>query len=108
MVVQTDSSENKLPNYNGIFTGDLSGWVTKRGKFIDSAALAFMAKETGCLVTDFNGGSLPPLHSCQNYSYQGAIVATSSEVHQDLLAAFTNKQGRMAIHPYYFIVIYYC
>lgn len=85
------SSENKLPNYNGIFTGDLSGWVTKRGKFIDSAALAFMAKETGCLVTDFNGGSLPPLHSCQNYSYQGAIVATSSEVHQDLLAAFTNK-----------------
>ena len=83
------SAKNKLPNYNGIFTGDLIGWVTKRGKFIDSAALAFMAKETGCLVTDFHGSPLPPLHSCQNYSYQGAIVAASPQVHQDLLAAFT-------------------
>ena len=25
------SSEVKFPNYNGIFTGDLIGWVTKRG-----------------------------------------------------------------------------
>lgn len=83
------STAKKLPNYNGIFTGDLIGWVTKRGKFIDSAALAFMAKETGCLVTNFDGSSLPPLHSCQNYSYQGAIVATSSEVYRDLLAAFS-------------------
>jgi len=81
------SSEVKFPNYNGIFSGDLIGWITKRGKFIDSAALAFMAAENGCIVTGFDGMPLPPLHSCQDYSYQGAIVARTPTLHQDLLAA---------------------
>ena len=75
------------PNYNGIFLGDLIGWITKRGKFIDSAALAFMAAEHGCIVTGFDGMPLPPLSSCQNYSYTGVIVARTSQIHQDLLAA---------------------
>lgn len=82
------SSQVKFPNYNGIFSGDLVGWVTKRGKFIDSAALAFMAKEAGCLVTNFEGLPLPPLCTCKDYSYTGAIVAVSKTVHQDLLAAY--------------------
>ena len=81
------SSEVKFPNYNGIFTQDLIGWVTKRGKFIDSAALAFMSKEAGCIVTDFQGSNLPPLHTCADYSYDGAIVAISDDVHSDLLRA---------------------
>lgn len=81
------SSEQKFPNYNGIFSHDLIGWVTKRGKFIDSAALAFMAKEAGCLVTSFDGSPLPPLYTCKNYSYDGAIVAANTTVHQDLLGA---------------------
>ena len=84
------SSEVKFPNYNGIFTQDLIGWVTKRGKFIDSAALAFMSKEAGCIVTDFAGSDLPPLHTCEDYSYEGAIVAVSNDVHRDLLAACQN------------------
>ena len=82
------SSSQQLPNYNGIFSGDLIGWVTKRGKFIDSAALAFMAQQNGCIVTGFDGLPLPPLHTCKNYSYEGAIVANSTELHQDLLAAY--------------------
>ena len=81
------SSARQLPNFNGIFTGDLIGWITKRGKFIDSAALAFMAQENGCIVTDLNGLPLPPLHTCKDYSYSGAIAANSVELHQDLLAA---------------------
>lgn len=81
------SSSQKFPNYNGMFTGELIGWVTKRGKFIDSAALAFMAQENGCIVTGLHGLPLPPLDNCKNYSYEGAIVANSSELHQDLLAA---------------------
>lgn len=83
------SSDKKLPNYNSLFSNELIGWVTKRGKFIDSAALAFMAKEAGCLVTNFNGSPLPPLYTCQNYSYNGAVVAANANVHRDLLAAFT-------------------
>ena len=82
------SSEVKVPNYNGIFSGDLIGWVTKRGKFIDSAALAFMAKETGCIVTALDGLPLPPLYTCTDYSYTGAIVAGSDKVHQDLVVAY--------------------
>ena len=81
------SPEQKFPNYNGIFTNELIGWATKRGKFIDSAALAFMAKEAGCLVTSFDGSPLPLLHTCQDRSYNGAIVAANATVHQDLLAA---------------------
>lgn len=81
------SAEVKLPNYNGIFSGDLSGWITQRGKFIDSAALAFMAQEHGCIVTGLDGLPLPPLHTCKNYSYEGAIVANNPQLHQDLLAA---------------------
>ncbi len=81
------SSARQLPNYNGIFSGDLIGWITKRGKFIDSAALAFMAQENGCIVTRFDGLALPPLYDCQDYSYDGAIVANSPQLHQDLLAA---------------------
>ena len=81
------SSSHQVPNYNGIFSGDLIGWITKRGKFIDSAALAFMARENGCMVTGFDGLPLPPLHTCKNFSYDGAIVANSRQLHQDLLAA---------------------
>ncbi len=81
------SSDRQLPNYNGIFSGDLIGWITKRGKFIDSAALAFMAQENGCQVTGLDGLPLPPLHACKDYSYNGAIIANSIELYQDLLAA---------------------
>ena len=81
------SSSQQVPNYNGIFSGDLIGWITKRGKFIDSAALAFMARESGCIVTGFDGLPLPALHTCKNFSYDGAIVANSRQLHRDLLAA---------------------
>jgi fructose-1,6-bisphosphatase/inositol monophosphatase family enzyme len=84
------SATVKLPNYNGIFTGELSAWITKRGKFIDSAALAFMAQENGCIVTGLDGLPLPPLQTCQDYSYNGAIVASNPQLHQDLLAACHN------------------
>ena len=87
------SSTVKYPNYNGIFSGDLIGWITKRGKFIDSAALAFMARQHGCTVTGFDGLPLPPLHTCKNYSYDGAIVANTPELHQDLLAACQQFAG---------------
>lgn len=81
------SASVQLPNYNGIFSGDLVGWTSKGGKFIDSAALAFMAQQHGCIVTGFDGSSLPLPIDCIDYSYDGAIVASSPEIHQDLLAA---------------------
>jgi myo-inositol-1(or 4)-monophosphatase len=82
--------DQNFPNYKNIFSGDLIGWVTKRGKFIDSAALAFMAKEAGYVVSDLAGLPLAPLSSCQDYSYTGIAVGVNSEVNQDLLAAINH------------------
>jgi myo-inositol-1(or 4)-monophosphatase len=86
-IVTDYSSDIQIPNLNGILSGDLSGAVIKSGKFIDSAALAFIAKEAGWIVTTLDGSTLPPLHTCQNYSLPGLIVAASKSVHQDLLEA---------------------
>ncbi|MDZ8033577.1 inositol monophosphatase family protein [Nostoc sp. DedSLP04] len=86
--IATDySSDIQIPNLNGILSGDLSGAIIKSGKFLDSAALAFIAKEAGWIVTTVDGSTLPPLHTCQNYSMPGLIVAASKSVHQDLLEA---------------------
>lgn len=82
--------DQNFPNYKNMFSGELIGWVTKRGKFIDSAALAFMAKEAGYIVSDFSGLPLAPLSSCQDYSYSGIVVGVNQEVHQDLLAAINS------------------
>ncbi|MEL6440226.1 MAG: inositol monophosphatase family protein [Cyanobacteria bacterium J06621_8] len=81
------SNTVQFPNYNGLFSGDLSGWISKRGKFIDSAALAFLAQQHGSIVTGFDGLPLPSLSTCKDYSYEGVIVANTPQLHQDLLAA---------------------
>ena len=83
--------DKNFPNYKNMFSGELIGWVTKRGKFIDSAALAFMAKEAGYVVSDLAGFPLAPLSDCQDYSYNGIAVGVNQEVHQDLLAAISAK-----------------
>jgi myo-inositol-1(or 4)-monophosphatase len=81
------SRETQIPNLNGILSGEISGAVIKSGKFIDGAALAFLAKEAGCIVTTLDGSKLPPLYTCQDYSLPGLIVARSEEIHQHLLKA---------------------
>jgi fructose-1,6-bisphosphatase/inositol monophosphatase family enzyme len=77
----------QIPNLNGILSGELTGAVIKSGKFIDGAALAFLAREAGCIVTTHDGSPLPPLHSCKDYSLPGLILASSISVHQHLLEA---------------------
>jgi fructose-1,6-bisphosphatase/inositol monophosphatase family enzyme len=85
--VEDYSSSIQMPNLNSIFTGGLSGAVKKFGQFIDGAALAFIAKEADCIVTNLDGSALPPLNSCQDYKLPGLVIATSESVHQDLLKA---------------------
>lgn len=86
--IATDySSDIQIPNLNGILNGDLIGAVIKSGNFIDGAALAFLAKEAGCIVTTLDGSTVPPLHTCLDYKLPGLIVATSKTVHQHLIEA---------------------
>jgi len=81
------TADTFAPNLNAILKGDLAGAILESGKFIDGAALTFLAQEAGCIVTTLTGGPLPPLHTSQNYQRPGLIVATSATVHQDLLQA---------------------
>lgn len=77
----------QIPNLNGILSGELTGAVIRAGKFIDGAALAFLSREAGCIVTTHDGSPLPPLHTCKDYSLPGLIVASTTSVHQHLLEA---------------------
>jgi fructose-1,6-bisphosphatase/inositol monophosphatase family enzyme len=86
-VATSYSPEVQIPNLNGILSGELTGAVIKSGKFIDGAALAFLARAAGCIVTTFDGSPLPPLDACKDYSLPGLIVASSTSVHQHLLEA---------------------
>ncbi|MBW4617089.1 MAG: inositol monophosphatase family protein [Desmonostoc vinosum HA7617-LM4] len=89
--VAADYSSNvQIPNLNSILSGDLSGAIIRSGKFIDGAALAFIAREAGCIVTTLDGSTPPPLSTCKDYSLPGLIIATSKSVHQHLLAATQN------------------
>ncbi|MBF2046808.1 MAG: inositol monophosphatase family protein [Leptolyngbya sp. IPPAS B-1204] len=81
------SNQVQVPLINGMLSGEVAGVVLKAGQWIDSAALAFMAKEAGGLVTTLEGEALPPLSTCQDYRRSGLIIAASPSVHQDLLAA---------------------
>ena len=68
----------------------MSGAVKRFGQFIDGGALAFIAKEAGCIVTTFDGSPLPPLHACEDYNLPGLVIATSESIHQDLLKAVSH------------------
>jgi len=81
------SKQTRVPTFNNLFTGNLAGCVMKAGQWIDSAALAFMAREAGCIVTDLQGQPLPPLYTCKDYRRAGILVAVSPQVHQQLLEA---------------------
>jgi myo-inositol-1(or 4)-monophosphatase len=86
-VATSYSKEIQIPNVNGMLSGELAGAVTRSGKFIDGAALAFLAQEAGCIVTTHRGEPLPPLHECENYSRPGLLIAASPIVHQHLREA---------------------
>jgi len=86
-VATSYSKTTQIPNVNGMLSGELAGAIIRAGKFIDGAAIAFLAQEAGAIVTTLTGEALPPLHACQNYERPGLIIAASPTVHQHLLAA---------------------
>lgn len=81
------SPEQRIPNFNGLLSGDLTGAIMAKGQFIDGAALAFMAQEMGYIVTTWDGSTPPPLHTATDMRRPGLVIGSTSEVHQDLLTA---------------------
>lgn len=81
------STEQSIPNVNGMLKGQLGGVVLAAGKFIDGAALAFLAQEAGCQVTDHQGQALPRLDECADYAWPGLAIAATADMHHDLIQA---------------------
>lgn len=86
-VANSYSKDRQIPSFSGVLSGEVVGSVNRAGQFIDSAALAFLAQEAGCIVTTLDGSPLPPLHTCENYRRTGLITATSPTVHRHLVEA---------------------
>lgn len=80
------SPTDPVPTVNGILDGGVAGVALAMGQFIDGAALAFLAREAGHLVTTLQGDPLPPLHTCTDYKTPGLVVAANAQIQQDLLA----------------------
>lgn len=84
----TDYSRDiQVLNINSILTGELAGAVTKSGQFIDAAAIAFLAKQAGWIVSTLDGSPVPPLYTCKDYRLPGLIIAAESTVHQHIVQA---------------------
>jgi hypothetical protein len=90
----TDYSPTVLvPNHTGILDGSLTGSVLAEAPWIDSAAMAFLAHEAGCVVTSLTGETLPPLQACAGYQRSVVVIGTSVEVYQRLLEVITTHAG---------------
>jgi myo-inositol-1(or 4)-monophosphatase len=86
-VANSYSKEVEIPSFSSMLSGEIVGSVNRAGQFIDSAALAFLAQEAGCIVTTLDGSPPPPLYTCENYRRTGLITAATASVHQHLLDA---------------------
>lgn len=83
----TDYDANSpTPNHTSVLSGECCGSILDTGKWIDAAAIAFMAEAAGGVVTQWDGSPLTPLHTNQPTYDRGALViAASAAIHNDLL-----------------------
>ena len=86
------SHEIQIPNVNGMLNGEVSAAVIRGGKFIDGAALGFLAQEAGHIVTTHSGAALPLLHECSNYERPGLVMAATAEMHQAIVGAIATAK----------------
>jgi hypothetical protein len=91
-VANSYSRDQEIPGFSSILQGEVVGSVNRAGQFIDSAALAFLAQEAGCIVTTLDGNPPPPLYTCHHYRRGGLVTAVSESVHQDILQAIQMTQ----------------
>lgn len=81
----TYSATQAVPNLGNFLGGQLSGAILAGAKFIDGAALTFIARESGCVVSQWDGSPLPQIKDCQNLQWPALIIGVSEAVHRDLL-----------------------
>jgi myo-inositol-1(or 4)-monophosphatase len=84
--LKTEYSPDKpVPPINGLLTGEVAGVILASAQFIDTAALAWMAKEMGYYLTTYDGSPLPPPSACKNYRQSQIIVSATEAMQKDLI-----------------------
>lgn len=77
----------QVPSGLSLLDGAFASAVLRRGKFIDGGAIAFLAQEAGCIVTQSTGEPLPPIYTCDDYAWPSLVISRSSDVHEAVLKA---------------------
>ena len=73
------------PEYLDLVKGNLAAVLVAKGNLIDGAALAFIASESGAIVTTFDGENWQPFSKVENMKIPGLIVAHNRQIHTDIL-----------------------
>lgn len=87
------SSETPVPPINGLLTGEVAGVILASAQFIDTAALAWMAKEMGYYLTTYTGEELPPLSACENYRQSEIIVSATEDMQNQLIEIMKTRSN---------------
>ena len=86
------SAQTQMPTLGDLLLdGAYAGAILSRANFLDAAAIAFIAREAGCIVTTHDGDPPPPLHACEGNCWPGLFIATDQAVH-DALQLVVQKQ----------------
>jgi fructose-1,6-bisphosphatase/inositol monophosphatase family enzyme len=86
-IATTYLSEPGMYNSTDILEGTASAVVHRSCQAIDGGSLAFIAAESGALVTDFSGGAVPGYRAFPTRVQPDVVVAVNREVHARLLEA---------------------
>lgn len=74
-----------IPDYLDLINGDLAGFVLDKSNLIDSASLAFVAREAGAIASHFDGSDFQPFRNINDMKIDGLVIAFNQEIHQQIL-----------------------
>lgn len=72
------------PEYLDLIQGNLAGVVLENGNLIDSAAIAFVAKEAGAIATLWDGSDFEPFLEVAPGKIGGMLIAHNQQVHDKI------------------------
>jgi myo-inositol-1(or 4)-monophosphatase len=73
------------PDFLDLINGNLAGFIIEKGNLIDSACFAFMMRETGAIVSYFDGSDFEPFRNVNNMKIDGLIIGFNQQIYQQLL-----------------------
>ena len=82
----TDYAPPQLPPESlDVIKGNLAAVALEKGNLIDNAAMAFVAKEAGAIVTNWQGKDFEPFIEVEKMKIPGLVIAANAEIHQRVL-----------------------